>query len=143
MNPMFLPDRLSVLLLEDSALIGARQARMLRSIKEVELLALAREPRAALLAAQILLPDVVILSLSRYGRSGLSALRGLRRMRRQATVVVLSNCPAPPMRSACLRAGASYFFDKTMEFDALRSTLLRLAAQKITARAAAPEHTAA
>lgn len=140
---MTLPERLTVLLLEDSALIGARQAMMLRSIKDVELLALAREPRAALLAAQILLPDIVILSLSRYGGSGLCALRGLRRMRRQATVVVLSNCPAPPMRSACLRAGASYFFDKTMEFDALRSTMLRLAAEKITARAAAPEHTAA
>lgn len=143
MDSMTLPERLTVLLLEDSALIGARQARMLRSIEEVELLALAREPRAALLAAQILLPDIVILSLSRYGRSGLSALQGLRRMRRQAIVVVLSNCAAPPMRSACLRAGASYFFDKTMEFDALRSTLLRLAAQKISARAAAPEHTAA
>ncbi|KDP89340.1 response regulator transcription factor [Cupriavidus basilensis] len=112
---------------------------MLRSIRELELLASARDPRAALLAAQILLPDVVILSLGRYEGSWMKVLEELKRMRRHATVVVLSNCSVPPMRSAYLQAGASLFFDKTMEFDALRSALLRLAAEKSAARTTEPE----
>jgi DNA-binding NarL/FixJ family response regulator len=134
---------LTVLLLEDSPLLGVRQTRMLRSIKELEVLASARDPGAALLAAQILLPDVVILSLNRYGESWLTVLRDLKRMRRHATVVVLSNCSVPPMRSACLQAGASLFFDKTMEFDALRNALLHLAADKRAAMNTVPENTAA
>ena len=139
MPPPAHPAPLTVLLLEDSPLIGSRQARMLRSIRELELLASARDPRAALLAAQILLPDVVILSLGRYEGSWMKVLEELKRMRRHATVVVLSNCSVPPMRSAYLQAGASLFFDKTMEFDALRSALLRLAADKSAARTTEPE----
>ncbi len=130
MNPPPHSEPLTILVLEDSPLIGSRLARMLRPMKEVELLASAREPRAALLAALILLPDVVILGLHAHGESGPSTLRELARMRRRAVVVVLSNCAVPPMREAYMQAGATYFFDKTMEFDALRATLLRLAAEK-------------
>lgn len=143
MNPPARHEPLTVLLLEDSTLIGVRQTRMLRSIRELELLALARDPRAALLAAQILLPDVVILSLNRHEKSWLKVLHDLKRMRRHATVVVLSNCSVPPMRSAYLQAGASLFFDKTTEFDALRDALLRLAAGKSAATGKALEITAA
>ncbi|MCY0853584.1 response regulator [Cupriavidus sp. D39] len=143
MNHPARPEPLTVLLLEDSTLIGARQTRMLRSIKELELLALARDPRAALLAAQILLPDVVILSLNRNEKSWLNVLQDLKRMRRHATVVVLSNCSVPPMRSAYLQAGASLFFDKTTEFDALRRALLRLAADKSAATGTVQEFTTA
>lgn len=134
---------LTVLLLEDSTLIGVRQTRMLRSIKELELLALARDPRAALLAAQILLPDVIILSLNLHEKSWLQVLRDLKRMRRHATVIVLSNCSVPPMRCAYLQAGASLFFDKTTEFDALRDALLRLAVDKSAATGTVKEITTA
>ena len=139
MPPPAHPAPLTVLLLEDSPLIGSRQARMLRSIRELELLASARDPRAALLAAQILLPDVVILSLGRYEGSWMKVLEELKRMRRHATVVVLSNCSVPPMRSAYLQAGASLFFDKTKEFDALRTALRPHAAGKSAARTTEPE----
>ncbi|WP_416047448.1 response regulator [Cupriavidus basilensis] len=130
MNPPLSHEPLTIFLLEDSPLIGSRLARMLRSMNEVELLASAREPRAALLAALILLPDVFILGLHTSPDSGLQMLRDLGSMRRNTKIIVLSNCSVPPMRSAYMRAGASLFFDKTMEFDRLRSALLRLASEK-------------
>ncbi|WP_420993737.1 response regulator [Cupriavidus sp. 30B13] len=142
MNPPT-TEPLTVLVLEHAPMISARLTRMLRAMSEVELLASSREPRAAMLAALILLPDVVILALPLRRGAGMRALRELARMRRQATIIVLSNCSIPPMRHACMQAGASFFFDKTMELDALRGALLGLAAQKQATRLAAPESSAA
>ncbi|WP_454720832.1 MULTISPECIES: response regulator [Cupriavidus] len=142
MNTLPCAEPLTVLVLEHAPMISARLTRILRAMKEVELVASSREPRAAMLAALILLPDVVILALPLRREAGMRALQDLAHMRRQATVIVLSNCAIPPMRDAYLQAGASYFFDKTMELDALRGALLQLAAQKTARRAAAQDSVA-
>ncbi len=41
-------------------------------------------------------------------------------------MIVLSNSGSALMRKACLRAGGSYCFDKTLEFDKLRTALLEM-----------------
>lgn len=123
-------EQLTILLIEDSPLVSSRLVRMLRSMAGVELVASVREPREALLAGPILLPDVAILCLHSYRRSRLQTVKGLAKMGRPITIVVLSNSPGPQMRSAYIRAGASLFFDKTMEFDKLHSALLHLAAHE-------------
>jgi DNA-binding NarL/FixJ family response regulator len=41
--------------------------------------------------------------------------------------MVLTNHSGPAFRAACQRAGARYFFDKTVEFERARDTIVRLA----------------
>ncbi|WP_224000317.1 hypothetical protein [Cupriavidus pinatubonensis] len=43
-------------------------------------------------------------------------------------MIVLADNLGPPLRHACLAAGGSYCFDKTLELDALRLALAGLAA---------------
>ncbi len=50
-------------------------------------------------------------------------IRILRSALPDAIVIVLGDALSLPLRRACIRAGASYCFDRTLELDALRVAL--------------------
>ena len=58
---------------------------------------------------------------------GLKTLRQLKRLRPTPVVIVLSHYELPPLREACLSAGADCFLEKTGAFECLRELLTSLA----------------
>ena len=50
--------------------------------------------------------------------SGLDLIGMLSKATPRVVTIVLTNHSAPAFREACATAGADYFFDKTVEFDA-------------------------
>lgn len=61
-------------------------------------------------------PDVVVLDLQFPDGSGLQALSSIMDKKPDTTVIMLTNHANEMYRRACMRAGASYFFDKSKEF---------------------------
>ena len=71
-------------------------------------------------------PDVVILDLCMPGGSGIEVLEGLKRDQMRPLVIVLSNYGQSQYRKKCLASGASFFFDKSIEFEEVSKVLRRL-----------------
>ena len=60
-------------------------------------------------------PDVVILDLQMPGGNGLDVLKSLKAAPRKPIVIVYTNFPYQEYELASLKAGAEYFFDKSLE----------------------------
>ena len=124
------PDRLRVLILEDSAIIRARLLEALAEIPNVEIaghgeteaeaLALMREPRW----------DVAVLDLQLRHGTGLGVLKSLAEGSRppNTRIIVFTNYAFPQYRARSLLLGADYFFDKAREFHRVREVVHALAA---------------
>ncbi len=71
--------------------------------------------------------DLVIVDPHLAGGSGMEIVESLARATSPVLTMVLTNHSGPAFRAACQRAGASYFFDKTGEYELARDTIVRLA----------------
>ncbi|MCY1212739.1 hypothetical protein D9M69_264780 [compost metagenome] len=123
------PDRLlTVYLLEHANAIRTRQLALLGRMPEIRVAGAGAS--AATELAQLLChrPDVVLISLGIGYAHALQEVRTLRSTLPDSIVIVLADNLGPPLRRACLKAGGSYCFDKTLELDALRLALAGLAA---------------
>jgi DNA-binding NtrC family response regulator len=65
--------------------------------------------------------------------SGLDVLAAISQRALPVVTIVFTNHSGTQFRSASLAAGASYFFDKTTEYDAARATVERLARSRLAA----------
>ena len=75
-------------------------------------------------------PDSVLLDLNLGGRSGIEVLRTVHREQPGIVFVVLTNHAEPQYRRACSAAGASYFLDKSTEFERVRDVIAEIAATR-------------
>lgn len=129
-----------VLVVDDSSLVRQRLLAWLRDTARVEL-GEAMGAREVLERLGALATDLVLLDLHlgavdpscvQAGGSaalGLELIDRIKRSLPRALVVVLSNAASEPHRRECLRRGADYFFDKSLEFErALQLVASRAAA---------------
>jgi two-component system, OmpR family, response regulator len=126
---------LRVLLAEDSSLLAARLAELIRRLPDVDLIQTVDTEADALgsiLAAQ---PDVLILDLHLRSGSGFGVLRSLARGTRRPKVVVLTNFGLPEYRHEAESLGVEAFLDKSRDYFRLPS-LLRGFAKERAARGA-------
>ena len=72
-------------------------------------------------------PDFVLLDLDLTGSSGMQVLRAIHPQAPEIVFVVLTNHSEPQYRRACQRAGATYFLDKSTEFDRVRGVVAQIA----------------
>ena len=117
---------MKVLVVDDSAIVRQRLVDIvstLPGVERVDTAATASEARRVIEATG---PDLVILDIHMPGDSGLSVLDALQTDDR-VTAIVLTNDPTPQWRRACLRAGADFFFDKSVEFQPAVDVVARLA----------------
>lgn len=106
-----------VLIIDDSAIVRERIARMLREVTAVTALAGAADWGEALEMLSCLEPNVVILDLNLPGRSGLELLPHLKSKKPAPLVIVFTNHSGPEYASRCRELGADFFFDKSTEFE--------------------------
>jgi len=118
---------IKVFIAEDAASVRARLVELIEGVQGTRVVGEAVTPQAAVDGILRTQPDCVILDLHLRGGSGLEVLRTVRASRCQTAVIVLTNHPEPAFRAACLEAGAGWFFDKSREFEQVRTVLAGMA----------------
>ena len=114
--------KLSVLIVEDSLLIVNRLRLLLNDFDCVDQIYQANNADEALLISTQLRPSVIFLDIKIPGRSGVEVLPDLLKQN-NSTVIVLTNYSDDSYRKLCMDIGASYFLDKSNEFDKIKEIL--------------------
>jgi len=118
---------LSVLIVDDSEAVRVRLQEMVRRLPGMEVAGLAASVSEARQAITDLRPGAVILDLQLPDGNGLAVLRAARQAEAAPKFVVLTNYASPQYRRRCLADGASYFLDKSHEFEQIPGALRELA----------------
>ncbi len=118
---------MNVLLVDDSVAIRTRLAELLSALPGVGRVDAVARAADVWRAIQVTPPDVIVVDIHMPGGFGIEVLEALRASREQVVVMVLTNDPTPEWRSTCFRAGADFFFDKSMEFQRLIDIIAGLA----------------
>jgi len=118
-----------VFIVDDSASIRARLSEMLARISNVRLVGEATSARDAIAGILRTRPDAVLLDLNLFGPTGLDVMRSVHSRDPAIVFVVLTNHAEPQYRSACEKAGASYFLDKSSDFDEIPRVIAEISAR--------------
>ncbi|MGE0311677.1 MAG: response regulator [Lautropia sp.] len=121
---------LRVVVVDDSAVIRERIAVALGALPGVEIAGVLAEAATAIVAIDALVPDLVVLDVNLGDGDGWPVLRHVRHRLAGSVVLVFSNDVSPPVRDRYLGAGARGYFDKSLEFEALRDAVLALARER-------------
>jgi DNA-binding NarL/FixJ family response regulator len=115
-----------VLIADDSPTVRERLVSLLGDLGDVDVVGQARDEAETVRLVRSLRPDVVILDIRMPEGSGIGVLRSLRNEAERPKFIMLTNYPYLAYRRTCLEAGASYFFDKSSEFDQIPQALEQL-----------------
>jgi DNA-binding NarL/FixJ family response regulator len=113
-----MPDKLTVLLVDDHALVRKGFRRMLEDDPDVSVVGEASEGEQAVRLALQLKPDVVVMDCALPDISGIEATRRIRAKLRDAVVLMLSMHSEDTLVRQALEAGArGYILKNAMELD--------------------------
>lgn len=113
----------TIFIADDSRLFREALARVLTSVKGVQVVGQASAGKEALNSIRLSRPDVVILDLFMPEMNGLEVLRTMRCEAISSMVLVVTNHASPYVRDASIRAGADYFLDKSFEYQQIAPIL--------------------
>jgi len=113
---------------DDSEVVRRHLVAMLSELPFVDVVGEARNVAATLETVQRVQPDVVILDIHMPDGSGLQALKHIKRELPETKVIMLTNHANAFYRRACMNAGASFFFDKSTEFERVGDVLSEMKA---------------
>jgi len=126
---------LRVLLVEDSSLLAARLAELIRRLPDVDLIGTVETESDALNRVAAATPDVLILDLHLRNGSGFGVLRTLSRAGRQRPkIIILTNFGLPEYRREAETFGVEAFLDKSRDYFRLPSLLTGFARDRAAAQ---------
>jgi DNA-binding NarL/FixJ family response regulator len=106
-----------VAVVDDSLLVQRSFGRLLTSVAGISVVGYAEDVAGATALIDSTLPDVVVLDVDlRNQDRGMDVLRYVVREHPEIKVIALSNFTWQAMREGFLLAGASAYFDKSLEF---------------------------
>jgi two-component system response regulator DevR len=117
---------LTVYIVDDSQVMRERLTESVSDIAGVEIAGQSGDPFEALDGIRKSQPDVVILDIWLPRRSGIDVLKDIKENPASPVVIMITNYPYRQYRTACMAAGADYFFSKTDEFEMIWETLRRI-----------------
>jgi DNA-binding NarL/FixJ family response regulator len=120
-------ERVSVLLVDDHALVRAGLAALLEASGSVWVVGQCADGGGAADAVSRLEPDVVLMDLSMPGMDGIAATRAVLAARAGTPVVILTSFAEQPRVRGAIEAGASGFLLKDSEPEALVAGVLAAA----------------
>jgi len=127
-----------VFIVDDSSVIVERLTRLLSEVPGVEFVGHATDVPQAVQRILETMPDALVLDLHMPGGSGLDVLRAIRSLHLDLPVIVCTNYADTEYRDECLSAGASFFLDKSTEFEKIPFILRGLMQKKVKASPVAP-----
>ena len=110
---------LSVLLVEDSAVLAERLQEMLASLEGIRVTGVVDGKAAAVKALANNPVDVILLDLHLRQGTGLGVLRELNKKGARPIVIVFTNYDLAEYRRVAMEYGAEYFLDKSFDMDRL------------------------
>ncbi|WP_028220914.1 response regulator [Paraburkholderia oxyphila] len=110
--------KLHVFLVDDPTPVRRKISEAFSAIPDVVVVGEAEDTATALTEIATSGADVAVIDLRLTASSGIELIAQLSREQPEVVTVVLTNHSTAPFRTACQRAGAEFFFDKTSEFDA-------------------------
>lgn len=122
------PRPTQVFIVDDSVWIRLRLAQAIARMPDVALVGEAASAAEAVTGILRTRPDSVLLDLSLMGRTGLDVMKAVRAEAPEIVFIVLTNHSESQYRDACMAAGATYFLDKSQDFDRVRCVLAEIAA---------------
>lgn len=120
----------NIYIVDDSASIRSRLTEILGRIADVRVVGEASAAPQAVIDILALRPDSVFLDLNLGGTSGMQVLRAVVGEAPEIAFVVLTNHAEPQYRRACELAGASYFLDKSTEFERVPEVIAEIASAR-------------
>jgi two-component system chemotaxis response regulator CheY len=121
------PRPVTVMLVDDSAVIRQRIAAQLAELPNVRVVAEAETALQGIILFGEQRPDVVVLDLQLEASNGLDLLRRIKLSSPQCVVIVLTNAFAVAIDQASRRAGADHFLHKATQFEQLNDIIENLA----------------
>lgn len=112
-----------VLIADDSLAIVQRLVMMLADVKGVEIVDQVGTVGETQEAIRRLRPDAVILDMQMPGGSGIDVMESMKKDHLKSTVIVLTNHPYAAYRKKCFECGATFFLDKSNEFEKVGEVL--------------------
>lgn len=109
--------RVRVVIADDSATIREHLTDLLADLNEVQVVGEAGDVGGTLASVRTLKPEVVVLDIQMPGGNGIQALRHIKRDFPLTRVIMLTNHADSFYRDMCIREGADYFLDKTIECE--------------------------
>lgn len=122
------PRPTQVFIVDDSVWIRLRLAQAIARMPDVALVGEAASAAEAVTGILRTRPDSVLLDLNLMGRTGLDVMKAVRAEAPEIVFIVLTNHSESQYRDACMAAGATYFLDKSQDFDRVRCVLAEIAA---------------
>lgn len=122
--PFLMSDKsIRVLVMDDAPVVRQLIVDLLEDLSGVDLVLEAVDAPSAVAMATREEPQISILDIKVPGagplRNGIDVLRYLKKMQPAMKIIMLTNHATPRYKAECMSAGASYFFDKSNEFDEL------------------------
>lgn len=123
---------LRVLLVEDSSLLAARLAELIRRLPDVDLIDTVQTETEALTQITTAAPDVLILDLHLRVGSGFGVLRSMARDQasQRPKVIILTNFGLPEYRREAESFGVEAFLDKSRDYFRLPGLLRDFAKER-------------
>lgn len=115
-----------MLVADDSVLVRRHLTALLATLDGIEVVGEAEDVDHTLESVRRLRPRVVVLDIAMPGGNGIAALRSIKREFPEIEVIMLTNNANAFYRNTCLKAGASFFFDKSSEFEKVGDVLCRM-----------------
>jgi DNA-binding NarL/FixJ family response regulator len=112
-----------VVIVDDSSKVRERLIALLSECPDIRISGQAGNAREGIAAVQELKPDAVILDIRLPGRSGIQLLKEIKAAHPETLVIMLTNYDFEQYRRQCLKLGADYFFNKTLEFEKVMAVL--------------------
>lgn len=121
---------MKVAIVDDSLEVQRALGTLLAAVPGVVLVGCAEDVAGARALIDARQPDVVVLDVALRGRDrGFDVLRYVRHAHPQVRVMALSNFSWQAMRDGFLQAGASAYFDKSLQFGEARDWIAAQARQ--------------
>ena len=120
----------NIFIVDDSPAIRARLCDVLSRMPDVAVVGEAESATEAIAGILRTHPHSVLLDLNLMGRTGIDVMRAVRPQAPDIVFVVLSNHAEPQYRQASTRAGASYFLDKSVDFERVPQVIAEIAAAR-------------
>jgi len=116
----------SILIVDDSPLIIERLSELLKELDHIDIIVNAGNYEDAIEMLTTKNIDTVLLDIHLPGKNGIALLKYIKAIYPDIKVIMLSNQATGFYRSICKNAGASYFIDKSKEFESIPTIISSL-----------------
>ena len=120
---------MKVLIMDSSSVVHEHVSIIIAGVEEAEIVGQTYATDETIKGIDELRPDVVILGIPMPCGGGIKVLEQIKRKDSFPTVIILTNSPYPQYRKKCMEEGASFFLDKSTEFEKVSEILRGLIEQ--------------